>query len=36
MPDISKQLLQVRKGVIGYVEHKAGIVEVIYYDRLVN
>lgn len=25
-----------RKGVIGYVEHKAGIVEVIYYDRFVN
>lgn len=25
-----------RKGVIGYVEHKAGIVEVIYYDRFVS
>lgn len=24
------------RGVIGYVEHKAGIVEVIYYDRFVN
>ena len=25
-----------RRGVIGYVEHKAGVVEVIYYDRFVN
>jgi Predicted transcription factor, homolog of eukaryotic MBF1 len=25
-----------RKGVIGYVEHKAGIVQVIYYDRFVE
>lgn len=25
-----------RKGVIGYVEHKVGIVEVIYYDRFAN